>query len=56
MHMALEAAEKLEEGKISAEVIDLRSVKPLDTDTVINSVSIHRICCRAGGCRQEANS
>ena len=39
VHMALEAAEKLEEGKISAEVIDLRSVKPLDTDTVINSVS-----------------
>jgi 2-oxoisovalerate dehydrogenase E1 component len=39
VHMALEAAEKLEEGKISAEVIDLRSIKPLDTDTVINSVS-----------------
>ncbi len=39
VHMALEAAEKLEEGKISAEVIDLRSIKPLDADTVINSVS-----------------
>ena len=39
VHMALEAAEQLEEGKISAEVIDLRSIKPLDTDTVINSVS-----------------
>ncbi len=39
VHMALEAAEQLEEGKISAEVIDLRSIKPLDTDTLINSVS-----------------
>lgn len=38
MHYALEAAEKLAEEGISAEVIDLRSIRPLDYDTVINSV------------------
>jgi 2-oxoisovalerate dehydrogenase E1 component len=35
---ALEAAEKLAEEGIDVEVIDLRSLKPLDIDTVINSV------------------
>ena len=35
---ALEAAEQLAEQGISAEVIDLRSIRPLDTDTVIQSV------------------
>ncbi len=36
--MALEAAEKLAEEGISAEVIDLRTIRPLDTETIINSV------------------
>lgn len=35
---ALQAAEKLAEDGIDAEVIDLRSLRPLDTDTVIESV------------------
>ncbi|MEQ9693220.1 pyruvate dehydrogenase complex E1 component subunit beta [Shimia sp. SDUM112013] len=38
MQYALEAAEKLEEDGISAEVIDLRTLRPIDYDTVINSV------------------
>jgi pyruvate dehydrogenase E1 component beta subunit len=35
---ALEAAEKLAEEGIDAEVIDLRTLRPLDIDTVIASV------------------
>ena len=35
---ALEAAEILAEEGIDAEVIDLRSLKPLDTDTIIRSI------------------
>ena len=35
---ALEAADKLAEQGISAEVIDLRTIRPLDIDTIVNSV------------------
>ncbi|MFO1247592.1 MAG: pyruvate dehydrogenase complex E1 component subunit beta [Alphaproteobacteria bacterium] len=35
---ALEAAEKLAEEGIDAEVIDLRSIRPLDMDTILESV------------------
>ena len=35
---ALEAAESLAEEGISVEVVDLRSLKPLDKETIINSV------------------
>lgn len=35
---ALEAAEKLAAQGIDAEVIDLRSIRPLDTDTIVQSV------------------
>ncbi len=38
MKYALEAADKLAEEGISAEVIDLRTLRPMDTGTVINSV------------------
>ena len=38
MQYALEAADKLAEDGISAEVIDLRTLRPLDYDTVIASV------------------
>jgi pyruvate dehydrogenase E1 component beta subunit len=38
MTYALEAADKLAEDGISAEVIDLRTLRPLDYDTVIASV------------------
>lgn len=35
---ALKAAEELEELGISAEVIDLRTIRPLDIETIVNSV------------------
>ena len=38
MTYALEAAEKLAEDGIEAEVIDLRTLRPMDTDTVLSSV------------------
>ena len=38
MTYALEAAEKLAEEGISAEVIDLRTLRPMDTPAIINSV------------------
>ena len=36
--LALKAAEQLAEAGIDAEVIDLRTLRPLDTDTIIESV------------------
>lgn len=46
VHKALEAAEKLAEDGISAEVIDLRSIRPIDGATVIASVKkTHRLIC-----------
>ncbi len=36
--VAMEAAEKLEAEGISAEVIDLRTIRPLDHETIVNSV------------------
>nr|WP_323776316.1 pyruvate dehydrogenase complex E1 component subunit beta [Amylibacter sp.] len=44
MKYALEAADKLAEDGISAEVIDLRSLRPMDTETVINSVKKTNRC------------
>ncbi|HLJ69071.1 MAG TPA: alpha-ketoacid dehydrogenase subunit beta [Chloroflexota bacterium] len=38
VHVALEAAEQLAESGISAEVVDLRSLRPLDAETVVESV------------------
>jgi len=38
MTYALEAAEKLAEEGIEAEVIDLRTLRPMDTDTILKSV------------------
>ncbi len=44
VQMALDAADKLAERGISAEVIDLRSVRPLDLDTIMESVAkTHRL-------------
>jgi 2-oxoisovalerate dehydrogenase E1 component beta subunit len=37
-HLGLEAAELLEQEGISAEVVDLRTILPLDTQTVLRSV------------------
>ena len=44
MSYAMEAAEKLSESGISAEVIDLRSLRPMDTQTVIESVKKTNRC------------
>jgi pyruvate dehydrogenase E1 component subunit beta len=42
--LALAAAAKLEEEDISAEIVDLRSIKPLDEEGIFNSVAkTHRI-------------
>lgn len=42
--LALKAAEALEEEEISAEVLDLRSIKPLDLGAILRSVSkTHRV-------------
>jgi pyruvate/2-oxoglutarate/acetoin dehydrogenase E1 component len=38
VHRALEAAEKLAEEGISVEVVDLRTLKPLDMETIAASV------------------
>ncbi|MDL5045433.1 transketolase C-terminal domain-containing protein [Oscillatoria amoena NRMC-F 0135] len=38
MKVAYETADELAKDGISAEVIDLRSVRPIDYDTIINSV------------------
>ncbi|SDF45363.1 alpha-ketoacid dehydrogenase subunit beta [Sporolituus thermophilus] len=39
LHRALEAAEKLAADGIDAEVIDLRTISPLDKETIFNSVA-----------------
>jgi pyruvate dehydrogenase E1 component beta subunit len=38
LHKALGAAEELEHGGVSAEVVDLRSLRPLDKETILDSV------------------
>jgi len=47
---ALQAAATLEAEGISAEVIDLRTLRPLDTDTVVESVkkTNRLVCCEEG--------
>jgi len=56
---ALRAAEMLEAEGISSEVIDLRTIKPLDKETIINSVKktgrlvIVHDACKTGGVGSE---
>lgn len=38
LHQALDAAERLESEQVSAEVIDLRSIRPMDRGTILASV------------------
>jgi pyruvate dehydrogenase E1 component beta subunit len=38
VHSALQAAEELDKDEISAEVIDLRSLRPLDVEAIVSSV------------------
>src|SRR3954453_2611207 len=55
VHRCMEAAEELAEQGIAAEVIDLRSLRPLDWDAIADSVrKTHRVvvaheACRTGG-------
>lgn len=45
VHVALEVAAELEKDGVSAEVIDLRTLRPLDKQAIINSVSkTNRVC------------
>src|SRR5699024_12167675 len=39
VHTSLKAAEELEEQGVSAEVIDLRTISPIDVETIIESVT-----------------
>ncbi|WP_434048194.1 MULTISPECIES: pyruvate dehydrogenase complex E1 component subunit beta [Sorangium] len=39
VHVALEAAAELEKEGISAEIVDLRSLRPLDEETIVRSVT-----------------
>mgnify|MGYP002065540341 CR=1 FL=1 len=39
VHRALEAAAKLQNSGVSCEVIDLRSLRPLDVETIVESVT-----------------
>jgi pyruvate dehydrogenase E1 component beta subunit len=43
-HVALEAAATLEKEGVSAEVVDLRSLRPLDEDTLVASVEKTHRC------------
>ena len=44
VHLCLEAAKKLESDGVSAEVVDLRSLKPIDRETIRRSVEkTHRV-------------
>jgi pyruvate dehydrogenase E1 component beta subunit len=39
VHVCLQAAKKLEEGGVSAEVVDLRSLRPLDVESITRSIA-----------------
>ena len=53
VHKALEAAQQVQEEGISVEVIDLRSLRPMDYSTVVDSVSrTTRLVCVYEGTRQ----
>jgi pyruvate dehydrogenase E1 component beta subunit len=53
VHVALAAAEQLAREDISAEVVDPRSLVPLDVETLVNSVKkTSRAIVIDGGCRQ----
>lgn len=44
VHFALEAAERLEEEGIDVEVIDVRTYRPLDMDTIVESIRKTNYC------------
>ena len=43
-HLAIEAATQLEKDGISCEIVDLRSLRPLDEDTIVESVKKTHRC------------
>jgi len=46
VNFALQAADILEKDGIHAEIIDLRTIKPMDTETIVDSVKkTNRLCC-----------
>jgi pyruvate dehydrogenase E1 component beta subunit len=50
VHVALEAAKALEKEGVDVEVVDLRSLRPLDTDTILTSIAkTHRAVIAAEG-------
>ncbi len=44
MKVALAAAEELQKEGISAEVIDLRTIRPMDHETIVNSIKKTNRC------------
>ncbi|HET8762108.1 MAG TPA: transketolase C-terminal domain-containing protein, partial [Gemmatimonadales bacterium] len=44
LSVALKAADKLAQEEISADVLDLRTIRPLDTETIFESVSRTHRC------------
>lgn len=44
VHMALEAAEQLKGEGIDTEIVDIRSIRPLDSETIFNSVKKTNRC------------
>jgi 2-oxoisovalerate dehydrogenase E1 component len=55
VHDSLKAAEALQAEKISVEVIDLRTIVPLDIDTVLDSVKKTGRCVVASQCISNAS-
>jgi acetoin:2,6-dichlorophenolindophenol oxidoreductase subunit beta len=52
VHRSLDAARLLAKDGVEAEVIDLRSLRPLDTQTLVDSVKrTHRLLCVCEGAR-----
>jgi len=46
VQFALDAAKELEKEGISVEIVDLRTIKPMDTETILNSVKkTNRLVC-----------
>ncbi len=62
VHKSLEAAEILEDTGISAEIVDLRALRPLDDETILTSVAkTHRVLIvdegwRSGGISAEISA
>lgn len=62
VHFSLQAAQELEKGGISAEVIDLKTLLPLDIEAIVNSVKkTHKVViveedCKTAGAGAEISS